>query len=355
MAKALSEYYGDVVYMGPITTRMEWFGMVIDGLARKILNKRYDFQRSKWFARRLAVKVRAKLGKESFDYIVAPAAANAIAYLDNVNVPIVFVSDTTFALMIEYYQGFSNYLSMSVRDGNALAKLAMERSDLVLFPSEWAAASARDDYCIDSSKIHVIPFGANIDSIPSREIALNRKRSSKCKMLMLGVDWQRKGGDIAFETLIALESNHGIKAELTVCGCNPPMGLVHDRMIIIEFLDKEIPGQAVRLAQLYMETDYLLLPTRSECYGVVFCEASSYGVPSIATDTGGVSSVVTDGKNGYLLSESARGNEYAALIAGIESNNSRYEELCVSSRNEYEAKLNWDSWAKQFVSLTSAL
>lgn len=33
----------------------------------------------------------------------------------------------------------------------------------------------------------------------------------------------------------------------------------------------------------------LLLPTRAECAGIVFNEASAYGVPILLTDTGGVS------------------------------------------------------------------
>ena len=105
--------------------------------------------------------------------------------------------------------------------------------------------------------------------------------------------------------------------------------------------------QAEQLARLFEESDYLLLPTRSECYGMVFCEASAYGVPSITTDTGGVAGVVVEGSNGFLLPEEARGDRYAKVIAGLEGDESRYKQLCLSSRREYETRVNWDVWAEQ--------
>src|SRR5436190_335365 len=75
--------------------------------------------------------------------------------------------------------------------------------------------------------------------------------------------------------------------------------------------------QRRQLEKLFETSDFLLLPTRSECYGMVFCEASAYGLPSITTDTGGISGAVKDGENGFMLPLSARGQEYAEAIAKV--------------------------------------
>jgi glycosyltransferase involved in cell wall biosynthesis len=165
----------------------------------------------------------------------------------------------------------------------------------------------------------------------------------------------RKGGDIAVETLVSLEKDHGIMAHLTICGCRPPDGVAHERLTVIGFLDKCDPQQAEQLSQLFRETDYLLLPTRNECYGVVFCEASAYGVPSISTDTGGVSGVITEGRNGLLLPEAARGGEYAQVIASMEEDDESYREMCRTSRHEYDTRLNWEVWARHVDSLLDTL
>ena len=353
MAQAMERLCGDVEYIGPLESRLDWLGKLINRGSLELFGKQYDYTRAPWFAKNLAKQAAKKLRGCQFDYIVAPAAASAIAWLDGVDIPIVFVSDTTFVLVRDYYHGFSGYLDVSVRDGNDLAARAMRRSRLVLFPTEWAAASALNDYAIDPARVHVIPFGANLEHIPGAALATQRRRSGKCKLLFLGVDWERKGGNIAYETLLHLESDHNIRAELTICGCNPPEAVTHERVNVIGFLNKQDPDQAEKLVHLFEESDYLLLPTRSECYGMVFCEASAYGVPSISTDTGGVSGVVAEGRNGYLLPESARGADYARLIARIEASDEGYATLAKSCRQEYDSRLNWDVWARRLDNLIS--
>jgi glycosyltransferase involved in cell wall biosynthesis len=244
MAEALKRNCGLVVYLGPIETHLEGLGKFLNKLSCRIFGKCYDYKRSRWYARRLSKIAERRISAQQLDYIVAPAAASVLAYLRKDRVPVVYISDTTFALIYNYYANFSEYLSLSVSDGHHLAKSAMQISDIVSFPSQWAADSAISDYDIPFEKVHVIPFGANLDKIPSAEIAMKRQLSGKCRLLFIGVDWIRKGGDIALETLLALEKKHGIKAHLTVCGCQPPAGVWHDRMYVVGFLNKQEPEQA---------------------------------------------------------------------------------------------------------------
>jgi glycosyltransferase involved in cell wall biosynthesis len=117
-------------------------------------------------------------------------------------------------------------------------------------------------------------------------------------------------------------------------------------MKVIPFLNKNTQKGMRRISKLLLESHFLLLPTRAEAFGIVFCEASAYGLPSISTDTGGVSGVVSEGRNGYLLPHSASGKEYADVIASCFSDNSRYEQLRRTSREEYESRLNWDAWGR---------
>ena len=48
------------------------------------------------------------------------------------------------------------------------------------------------------------------------------------------------------------------------------------------------------------ESDILLLPSSIEGFGIAFVEAASYGLPSLAFDNTGVSTVVKMGKVGFL-------------------------------------------------------
>ena len=80
---------------------------------------------------------------------------------------------------------------------------------------------------------------------PERAAVLPRRLGSRIRLLMIGVLWDVKGGDIAFETLLRLLED-GFDAELTVVGCAPPAGISHSRLTVIPFLDKSVPAERER-------------------------------------------------------------------------------------------------------------
>ncbi len=107
-------------------------------------------------------------------------------------------------------------------------------------------------------------------------------------------------------------------------------------MTVIPYLDKNDERQSLELEKLYQMSDFLFFPTRNDCYGIVVCEANAYGLPVIATDTGGVPDIVKEGENGFLLPYNAGGKEYAELIAKIYRDNQHYTELVRSSRAAFD-------------------
>ncbi|MEO8713270.1 MAG: hypothetical protein ABI405_14155, partial [Parafilimonas sp.] len=97
---------------------------------------------------------------------------------------------------------------------------------------------AVNDYHISHDKVFIAPFGANIDKIPDKNIIYKKLENKQLTLLFLAVDWERKGGNIAFEVLKYLHYSHGIQAKLIVCGCVPPSHISHPSMEVIPFLDK---------------------------------------------------------------------------------------------------------------------
>jgi len=349
VAQALQKYCGEVHYIGPLNSRSEIF---LKFLARTIRvatigRKRYSYLHSVAVSKDYARAIGLRVSRESFDLIFAPGASTEIAHLDT-SVPVVYLSDTTFTLMVNYNKRFTDLIKTSVREGNSVEDLAIKKASLVLYSSEWAAASAVNDYGADSRKIRVVPFGANVDDAPPGDFVTERRLNKrndagKCKLLFLGVSWHGKGGGIAFDTLLELE-RMGIDAELIVCGCTPPKRLRHRNLIIVPFLDKNKPDEHEKIKQLLLGADFLLLPTRYDCSPIVFCEANAFGLPVITTDTGGISSMIKNGVNGFMLPMEARGSDYADLIQRVHSNRSLYRELVLNSRREFERRLNWDAW-----------
>lgn len=342
MAQALQKHCGDVTFLGPVPDR-QFGGKVFNRLVHALLGKRYDYTHSRSYARKCAKFFEKNLEAQTFDVIFAPAASTGLAFL-NTEIPIVYASDTTFALLNNYYPEFSNLLNVSIRDGNLVEQKALNNARIALFSSAWAGQSAIKDYAAESGKIRVVPFGANLENVPLQEVVLKQETTGRLKLLFLAVNWFRKGGDIAYETLASL-IKRGVDVELVVCGCVPPTGVSHERMTVISFLSKDDPEQMKRLTELFLSADFLLLPTRYDCTPIVFCEANAFGLPVVTTETGGVSSLITNGENGILLPSAARGDEYAAAIASLYQDKERFAELNRSSRTTFESRLNWDSWA----------
>jgi glycosyltransferase involved in cell wall biosynthesis len=140
----------------------------------------------------------------------------------------------------------------------------------------------------------------------------------------------------------------GVDAELVVVGCVPPAEIKHDKLIVIPYLNKNVPQERKKLDKLFLSSHFFILPTRADCSPIVTCEANAFGLPVLTTDVGGIPTIIKEGKNGYMLSLSASGDDYADLIIENFSEESVYDNLRHSSRKEYETRLNWDKWAERF-------
>ncbi|NNC76082.1 MAG: glycosyltransferase, partial [Acidimicrobiia bacterium] len=62
------------------------------------------------------------------------------------------------------------------------------------------------------------------------------------------------------------------------------------------------PQPHEQLADFYRAADLLVLPSRSESFGLVAAEAQACGLPVVAADVGGLPHVVADGESGILVS-----------------------------------------------------
>lgn len=346
--KALERSLGDVVALGPVPMRLPFaLGDRLNSwLVRPLTGKRYQYGWSLAVARWYSWVFGRKLARQPFDLLVAPASFTEIAYL-RTSVPIVYIEDSTLHQLIDFYPGLTGLLDVSKAELNHLEKLALNRASLVCYSSEWAAQSARADYGAPAEKLAVFPFGSNYPSPPSREQAAAHRPAAdgSCRLFLLGGEWGRKGGAIAYATMVALQQA-GIPATLTVVGCAPPdpENYTNPGFTTIPYLNMGVPADQARLHELFSTADFFLLPSRAECAAIAFCDANSFGLPVLTTDVGGISSFVQQGVNGYMLPLSATGDDFARRIQEILANPALYHELRQQSRALYEQVLNWDVW-----------
>ncbi len=304
---------------------------------------------AKYFSRQLT----KDLKKRPVDILFVSASSQMVAYVKT-DIPIIYMTDATFRQLQGYYASFSNLAKYNLRQGIALDKKAFEHAAHCMLASDWCKYSAIQDYKIQSGKISVVPCGANLDKAPAK-IPLHNNEANICRLLFLGVEWERKGGDITLAAYYKLKEK-GVAAQLHIIGCIPPHDIADEKGIInIPFLDKNKEEDFKRLDEIFQQTDFLLLPTRAECAGIVFCEASAYGIPSITTDTGGVTTYVQEGINGFALPFAADAETYANKIATLFADKHGLAALRSSSRKYFEDRLNWDAWGNQFREISQYL
>ncbi len=325
----------------------EWLTMQ-KSLNRKFFKKHTSVEFLKSYAKYFSKQLEKDLKKRPVDVLFVSASSQLIAYLKT-DIPIIYMTDATFQQLQGYYPYFSNLATYNIREGIGLDKKAFQKTAHCMLASEWNKQSAIDDYGISTEKISVVPCGANMDIIPAAE-DLKPHTSESFRLLFLGVEWGRKGGDIVLDTFRLLQKQC-IAVQLYIIGCMPPHDLSKEKEItIIPFLDKNKKEDFLQLHKIFLETTILFLPTRAECAGVVFSEASAYGIPSVTTDTGGVTTYVKNDINGFTLPLEAGATEYASLLEKILSDRNLLKRLKEGSRQYYEEQLSWQKWGYTFQS-----
>ena len=94
----------------------------------------------------------------------------------------------------------------SIADGHAAERSALARCARAIYSSDWAAAIAVKTYDADLSKVRVVPFGGNLSptTLPRpRWSPWSPPATTGDATSTIGVDWERKGADIAVEAVRA--------------------------------------------------------------------------------------------------------------------------------------------------------
>lgn len=358
IAQSLENQSIPIEYIGPLQDA------VTSRTIRKFKRHYYDLFKHKNYQKdadsltlkHYANQVVKKLNSTKSD-IIFSATVNPIAYLE-CDCPMVFWADGTFANIQNFYPQYSNLPEEVIQDWHQMEKLALQKSKLAIYSSDWAAQSAINDYGADPNRVKVVAFGSNtdspFDSATIKDVISSRKNDC-CKLLFLGVDWIRKGGNIAYEVTEKLNQS-GLKTELTIVGCLPMVGSPIPNFVKpLGFINKATQEGQDRIKQLLMESHFLILPTIADCTPIVFAEANSLGLPCLSTTVGGVPTMIRDGFNGQLFSPEGNISDYCDYITNLFANYEDYKNLALSAFHEYESRLNWSVAGREVKKLLETI
>ncbi|MES3085066.1 glycosyltransferase family 4 protein [Sphingomonas faeni] len=302
-----------------------------------------------WLNRALARRLRVRHPNAAF---IVPLASNLAAALARTN-PVINITDAVRKdLEGPYYVPFARMNARHARLADNIERESLERARHNSFSSPWAARGAMLHYGADEMRLSVIPWGCNLNYISLRP-AWRRERT--CRLLFIGMEWERKGGDLVLAAARVLEAR-GFDFTLDIVGAKPPREVdLGTRIAALGVLRKNDPEDHAKLDTLLDRASLLFLPTRADCTPMVFAEANAYGVPAVTCDVGGVTGVIEHGANGIVLPADATEEAMADAIVAIWSDSERYERMRVSARLHYEQRLNWAAWAEAISPAVNAL
>jgi phosphatidylinositol alpha-1,6-mannosyltransferase len=250
----------------------------------------------------------------------------------------------------------------------ALILPALRRCDRVICVSRYTATACRERG-VPAERLRVIPNGIPPPmATPSREAAREALRrrgwpivGEDPLLVTVGRLVPRKGVEEFIRSGLPILRARFPRLQYGVIGRGPDESAV--RRAVADtgaaenvFLPGGVDDETVRLA--YAAADLFLMPNRPvpdnpEGFGIVAMEASSYGLPVVATAVEGLADAVRDGINGRSLPP-GQPESFAQAAGDLLANPSARAELGRQAR-EYALRHTWDKMVPCYMAVFEEL
>ncbi len=219
-------------------------------------------------------------------------------------------------------------------------------------------------YRADPSRIRLVPPGVDhgVFFPRPRERACARLHLAGVRLLLfVGRLQPHKGPDVAVRALAeALARDPQGMQDVMLAIVGGPSGTGHGAEVarlmdlagalgVEERVMLFPPQPQVRLADFYAAAEVVLVPSRSESFGLVALEAQACGVPVIAAAVGGLRYVVEDGVTGHLVEGHDPADHAARVlqVLGDPQTACRMGEAGVA----HSLRFSWDSTADEILAV----
>jgi len=342
----------EVEIIGPLSRWFKWLYAPLVYFMR-FRNKSVQIDRHPIALSSFARQITRRMAGKKFDAVLSFSSI-PISSLPT-GIPVLFWTDAVLQGMADYYAGkFANMSAGELSTGNRQEQAGLNRAAYALYSSEWAVEQAQRFYETRRGAVQALSFGANLPIEHGLEQVTAwidaRSKTPPCTLLFIGVEWERKGGPLAWEVARILNEK-GIPTTLRVVGCAAPEAPFVENY---GFISKSTEAGRRRLTALYESATFFFLPTRAEAAGIVFCEASAFGLPSLASQTGGVQDYVLHEETGFCLPLDAPAAEYVACITRSLTENDMYRRLSLNAYSRYRTLMNWESSVRRLRRLVEA-
>jgi D-inositol-3-phosphate glycosyltransferase len=225
-------------------------------------------------------------------------------------------------------------------------------ADRILAPTREEAGHLQQLYRARPDRIRVVSPGVDPRRFHPRPRSEARSRlglPSGPLALFAGRLQPHKGPDVAVRAVgAATRLAPGLDLRLVVVG--GPSGARSDEVDRLRAVAREqgIPDRVTflpamphdELRDAYAAADVVIMPSRSESFGLVALEAQACGVPVVAAAVGGLRVAVADGRSGFLV-EGHQPGDYAEPILRIISDQALTNRLKAGAV-DHAARFPWE-------------
>jgi N-acetyl-alpha-D-glucosaminyl L-malate synthase BshA len=216
-----------------------------------------------------------------------------------------------------------------------LVKWVLSNSDAVIAVSRFLKERAHE-LGAEDEKVRVIYAG--VQGSKGRGGNARGKR-----VVFIGSLVKQKGADILIKAFKAVEKKH-MDAELVIIGDGKERRRLEKLADELK-INAHFMGYSDDIGEVLRESTVLVVPSRTEGFGLVLLEAMRAGVPVVATNVGGITEIVANEQNGLLV-EKEDANALAGAIIKVMEDEALRNRLISEGRKTAE-KYSWSRMADE--------
>ncbi|WP_395742613.1 glycosyltransferase [Prosthecobacter sp.] len=193
-----------------------------------------------------------------------------------------------------------------------------EWSQHIITTSPRITSTLASTFELDQAAITTLPTGVDLDRFtpegPKADYSTHAGPAQTPRVGMITVIRAAKGIQVLAEAVQLLKTQHGIHVHCVIAGEGPSVGYVHSMVAQFGVGDQfTFLGHREDVPEIMRTLDIVAIPSFHEAIPQSGLQALAMGVPVVASDVGGIPSIIRHGETGRLVPP----HDAAALAAAI--------------------------------------